>query len=219
MSNRRNKLAYAVASVLAGTGFTAVAVAQETGIENIEEVVVTAQQRTQSLQEVPIAMQVVDSDLINDVAAENLGDLNGFVPGLVVSAASPTQPRYQIRGIQTGDFGVGTDSAVGVYVDGVYSARSGASLLAFNDIERVEVLKGPQGTLFGRNSAAGAVSIVTRQPVNEFDALVKLRYGDDDKRYAEGMLNTPITDSLALRINGVWNQSDGWIKDAATGKN
>ena len=132
--------------------------------EEIEEIIVTAQRRTQSLQDVPIAMQVVDSTLIEDVAAENLGDLNGFVPGLVVSGDSPTQPRYQIRGIQTGDFGVGTDPAVGVYVDGIYAARSGASLLAFNDVERIEVLKGPQGTLFGRNSAAGAISIVTRQP-------------------------------------------------------
>ena len=155
---------------------------------------------------------------MTDVAAEDLGDLNGFVPGLVVSSDSPTQPRYQIRGIQTGDFGVGTDPAVGVYVDGIYAARSGASLLAFNDIERIEVLKGPQGTLFGRNSAAGAISIVTRQPANEFGALVRLRFGEYGKQYYEGMLNAPITDSLALRINGVYNKSDGWMKDAATGK-
>jgi len=218
MSNRRNRLAYAVATVLAGTGFATAAVAQEMTADGIEEIVVTAQQRTQSLQDVPIAMQVVDSDLINDVAAEDLGDLNGFVPGLVVSSDSPTQPRYQIRGIQTGDFGVGTDPAVGVYVDGIYAARSGASLLAFNDIERIEVLKGPQGTLFGRNSAAGAISIVTRQPANELDSLLRVRFGEYGKQYYEGMLNTPITDSVALRINGVYNKSDGWLKDAATGK-
>ena len=148
MSNRRNRLAYAVATVLAGTGFAAaapgIAVAQNADAERVEEILVTAQRRTQSLQDVPIAMQVVDSDLIADVAAEDLGDLSGFVPGLVVSSDSPTQPRYQIRGIQTGDFGVGTDPAVGVYVDGIYAARSGASLLAFNDIERIEVLKGPR---------------------------------------------------------------------------
>src|ERR1043165_1813125 len=118
MSNRRNKLAYAVASVLTGMGFAAatpgVAFAQE-GSDAIEEILVTAQRRTQSLQDVPIAMQVVDATLIKDVAAENLGDLNGFVPGLTVSDGSPTQPRYQIRGIQTSDFGVGTDPAVGVY--------------------------------------------------------------------------------------------------------
>ena len=223
MSNRRNRLAYAVATVLAGTGFAAVApgiaVAQDAGAEGIEEILVTAQRRTQSMQDVPIAMQVVDSALIADVAAENLGDLNGFVPGLVVSGDSPTQPRYQVRGIQTSDFGVGTDPAVGVYIDGIYAARSGASLLAFNDIERIEVLKGPQGTLFGRNSAAGAISIVTRQPANDFDSSLRVRFGEYGKQYYEGMINTPITDSVALRINGVYNKSDGWLKDAATGKN
>ncbi|MBB6091289.1 iron complex outermembrane receptor protein [Povalibacter uvarum] len=221
MNNRRNRLAYAVMTVLTGAGFAAttpgVVVAQETSNE-IEEILVTAQRRTQSLQDVPIAMQVVDSKLIDDVAAENLGDLNGFVPGLVISDGSPTQPRYEIRGIATDDFGIGTDPAVGVYVDGIYAARSGASLLAFNDIERIEVLKGPQGTLFGRNSAAGAISIVTRQPEDEFHSLLRVRVGQYGKQYYEGMLNTPIGDSLALRINGVYNKSDGWIQDAATGQ-
>ena len=156
---RRNELAYAIAKVLAGTGFAAllpdvVLAEQNDAPEAIEEITVSAQLRTQSLQDVPIAIQVVDRNLIADVAAENMSDLNGFVPGLVVSGDSPTQPRYQIRGIQTGDFGVGTDPAVGVYVDGIYAARSGASMTAFNDIDQIEVLKGPQGTLFGRNSAA-----------------------------------------------------------------
>lgn len=222
MSNSKNRLAYAVATVLTGTGFAAVApgvaLAQEAGGDSIEEILVTAQRRTQSLQDVPIAMQVVDSTLIKDVAAENLGDLNGFVPGLVVSDSSPTQPRYQIRGIQTSDFGVGTDPAVGVYVDGIYAARSGASLLAFNDVQRIEVLKGPQGTLFGRNSAAGAISIVTRQPEDELHSLLRVRVGEYGKQYYEGMLNTPIGDSVALRINGVYNKSDGWLEDAATGQ-
>ena len=216
MSNRKNPLAYAVATVLAGIA-PGVVWAQQAD-DALEEVLVTAQRRTQSLQDVPIAMQVVDSTLIKDVAAENIGDLNGFVPGLVVSDNSPTQPRYQIRGIQTGDFGVGTDPAVGVYVDGIYAARSGASLLAFNDVERIEVLKGPQGTLFGRNSAAGAISIVTHQPEDEFHSLLRARFGEHGKQYYEGMLNTPIGDSLALRANGVYNKSDGWLQDAATGQ-
>src|SRR5512145_2061101 len=194
MNNRRNGLACAVAATLAGGGMApGTASAQQADTvrrEGLEEIMVTAQRREQVLQDVPIAMQVVGNDLIADVAAEDLGDVAGFVPGLVVSSDSPTQPRYQIRGIQTGDFGVGTDPAVGVYVDGIYAARSGASLLAFNDIERIEVLKGPQGTLFGRNSAAGAISIVTRQPAQDFDALLKLRVGDYGKQYYEGMLNT-----------------------------
>jgi iron complex outermembrane receptor protein len=224
MNDRRSRLAYAVAAALAGTGLSvavpgAASAQQVTSIASgLEEVVVTAQRREQALQEVPITIQVVGNDLLNDVAAEDMGDLNGFVPGLVISSDSPTQPRYAIRGIQTGDFGVGTDSAVGVYVDGVYSARTGSSLLAFNDIERIEVLKGPQGTLFGRNSAAGAISIVTRQPADEFDAFLRLRLGEYDKTRVDGMVNVPLADNLALRVNGVWNQSDGWVKDAATGK-
>ncbi len=223
---RNRKLTRAIAAVLASNvAFAALvaprpAVAQETPAVSsaLEVVVVTAQRREQALQDVPIAIQVVGNDLLNDVAAEDMGDLNGFVPGLVVSSDSPTQPKYQIRGVQTSDFGVGTDSAVGVYVDGVYSARSGSSLLAFNDIERIEVLKGPQGTLFGRNSAAGAVSIVTRQPADEFDGLVKVRLGENNKRRIDGMVNVPLSDTVALRVNGVWNQSDGWVQDAATGK-
>ncbi len=221
MTYRRNKVAYAVHMVLAGTGLVAllpgVAMAEDAVAEEIEEIIVTAQLRSQSLQDVPIAMQVVDRQLIEDVAAEDMGDLNGFVPGLVVSGDSPTQPRYQIRGIQTGDFGVGTDPAVGVYVDGIYAARSGASMLAFNDIERIEVLKGPQGTLFGRNSAAGAISIVTTQPSHQFDSMLRVRAGEFGKQYFEGMINTPIGEHFAVRANGVFNKSDGWMQDAATG--
>jgi iron complex outermembrane receptor protein len=221
MSIRKNTLAHAIAQVLAGTGLAAVttgiAFAQEAETpEVLEEVTVSAQLRTQSLQDVPMAIQVVDKGLIADVAAENMSDLNGYVPGLVVSGDSPTQPRYQVRGIQTGDFGVGTDPAVGVYVDGIYSARTGASMLAFNDIERIEVLKGPQGTLFGRNSAAGAISIVTTQPKDGFDSLLRVRFGEYGKQYYEGMLNTPIGDDFALRVNGVYSKSDGWLQDATT---
>ena len=184
----------------------------------LEEVVVTAQRREQTLQEVPITIQVVGNELLDDIAAEDLGDLNGFVPGLVISSDSVTQPSFAIRGISTGDFGIGTDSAVGIYLDGVYSSRAGASLLALSDIERIEVLKGPQGTLFGRNSSAGAISIVTRKPVNEFDAYARLRIGEYNKVRVDGMVNVPLADDIALRVSGVWNQSDGWIEDTATGK-
>jgi iron complex outermembrane recepter protein len=219
MKHRSNRLAFAVAAALAAAAPGTASAQQVTSTASgLEEVIVTAQRREQVLQDVPIAIQVVGNELLNDVAAEDMGDLNGFVPGLVISSDSPTQPRYAIRGIQTGDFGVGTDSAVGVYVDGVYSSRTGSSLLAFNDIERIEVLKGPQGTLFGRNSAAGAIAIVTRQPVDEFDGFVRLRLGEYDKTRVDGMVNVPLADNLALRVNGVWNQGDGWVRDAATGE-
>ncbi len=215
-----------MAAACAGAGLVVAAptasVAQDAPVARraavLEQVLVTAQRREQAQQEVPISIQVVGTDLLDDVAADDLGDLSVFVPGLEVSSDSPTQPRYSIRGIGTNDFGVGTDPSVSVYVDGVYTARSGASLLAFNDIERIEVLKGPQGTLFGRNSAAGAISIATRQPADDFDAMLRLRVGEFDRRRVEGMVNAPLGPDFALRVNGVYNESDGWVQDAATGR-
>ena len=188
------------------------------GAETRDVIVVTAQQREQNLQEVPITLQVVTADDIAALAADNIGDIDVFVPGLQVSTSSPTQPRFEIRGIRTSDFGVGTDPAVGVYVDGVYAARSGASLLAFNDIERIEVLKGPQGTLFGRNSAAGAVSIITKKPSNEFELEAMARIGNFEKRRIEGLINIPVSDRFALRATGVFNTRDGLFTDADTGE-
>lgn len=181
-------------------------------------VTVTAQQREQNLQDVPITLQVIGADDIEKLAADDIGDIDVFIPGLNVSNGSPTQPRYSIRGISTSDFGVGTDPAVGIYVDGVYAARSGASLLAFNDVERIEVIKGPQGTLFGRNSAAGAVSVTTRKPGDQFEAEVGARVGEFNKRRVEGLVNIPISDTVAVRLNGVFNQRDGIFDDAVTGE-
>jgi len=182
------------------------------------EIIVTAQKRAQNVQDVPITLQVVGADTINQLAADDIGDLSVFVPGLSVSNSSPTQARYTIRGVSTSDFGVGTDPAVGVYVDGVYAARSGAGLLAFSDVARIEVLKGPQGTLFGRNSAAGAVSITTNQPSDAFEARIGVRVGEYEKRRVEAMINAPLTDTLSLRVNALTNQRDGWLTDGATGE-
>ena len=193
------------------------ALAQDEAMDE-DVIVVTAQQRAQSSQDVPISLQVMDSEFISSVAADDMGDLEAFVPGLDVSNGSPTQPRYSIRGITTSDFGVGTDPAVGIYVDGIYAARSGASLLAFNDIERIEVLKGPQGTLFGRNSAAGAVSIITREPSDELEGRVAVRLGSHNRVRTEAMINIPITDTLAVRANFLDNSADGWLTDAVTGE-
>ncbi len=203
---------FASLAAIAGPALVTPALAQT------DEIVVTAQLREQSLQEVPIAVQVVDDQQIRDLAADNIADIAAFIPGLNVSAGSPTQPRYSIRGVQTDDFGVGTDPAVGVYIDGVYSGRSGAAVLEFNDIERVEVLKGPQGTLFGRNAAAGAVSVVTKKPSQEFEASLYGRGGNYGKWRTEGLLNVPLGDSLAIRVNGLSNYRHGLFKDAASGE-
>ena len=207
--------------VVLGTGGTAWAQSTPQGEQdatNLDTIVVTAQSRQQELQDVPIALQVVDQQLLDDVAADNLGDIDAFVPGLVVDAVQPTQPSFRLRGVETSDFGIGTDPAVGVFVDGVYGGRGGGVLLPFVDVERIEVLKGPQGTLFGRNTAAGAISLVTRRPQNETEARLRLRLGNYGKQYADAMWNIPTSDNSALRFNALFNHSDGWFQDGATGK-
>jgi iron complex outermembrane receptor protein len=186
--------------------------------DSLGEIVVTAQRREQRLQDVPIAVQVLSTDAIQKHAADDIGDMQKWVPGLVVTSDSPTQPHYGLRGIVSSDFGVGTDPQVGVYVDGVYAARSGASFLAFDDVERIEVLKGPQGTLLGRSSAAGAISIVTKKPTDEYEGSLDLRFGNEGKERYEGMLNVPLAAGMAMRFNFVANRADGFLTDAVTGQ-
>lgn len=187
-------------------------------IFTLDEIIVTAQKREQNLQDVPISVTAFSRDFIDVVGAESMGDLDIFTPGLGVGDSQTTQPNFTIRGIGSSDFGVGTEPAVGIYVDGVYSARSGAALIFFSDIERVEVLKGPQGTLFGRNTAAGAISIITNKPGDKFEGKLHFRVGNNGKRRIEVMENIPLSDELFIRFNGLFNQGDGYLTDAATGK-
>ena len=182
--------------------------ADPTQIETLGKITVTAQSRSQEMQEVPIPLQIVTAQQVDKLAATDLSKMDIFVPGLVVSAEQPTQPSYQMRGIQTSDFGIGTESAVGVYVDGVYAARSGGALLAFNDIARIEVLKGPQGTLFGRNAAAGAISIVTNEPGDQFEGKARVRFGNYGRRYGDALLNVPLNDTMAVRVSVLDNRRE-----------
>jgi iron complex outermembrane receptor protein len=183
----------------------------------LDDIIVTAQKREQSLQDVPISITAFNAESISALGAQSVGDLDTFTPGLSINDSSVTQPSYTIRGVSTDDFGIGTDPAVGIFIDGVYSARSGAALIFFNDIERVEVLKGPQGTLFGRNTSAGAISIITRKPVDKLEAAATVRIGNYGKHRIDAMVNAPITDTLFLRVNGVYNKRNGYLTDAVTG--
>jgi len=194
-----------------------VADAKDKSIE-LGNITVTAQSRTQEAQSVPIAVQIVTQKQIDALAATDLSRMNGYVPGLYVDGSQPTQPIFSLRGISNSDFGIGTDSPVGIYEDGVYTGKTGGSLLTFNDIERIEVLKGPQGTLFGRNSAGGAISIVTKDPVDAYEADAMVRLGNYGTRYGTGLLNLPLGQDLAFRFSFVDNQSNGWLRDGATGE-
>jgi iron complex outermembrane receptor protein len=186
--------------------------------DQLAPIIVTAQARIQTERDVPIAMQVVSAQQIEDLGAENLSDINGYVPGLYINGSQPTQPIFFLRGIGSGDFGIGTDSPVGVYVNGIYTGKTGGSLMDFNDVERVEVLKGPQGTLFGRNSAAGAISITTNEPTQDIDAEAMARYGRFNTVVLHGVLNLPLSDTAAVRLSAVSDRSDGWVTNETNGE-
>ncbi len=186
-------------------------------VVELSTITVTAQRRTEQSQDVPIALQVVTSQQIDKLQATDLASMDGYVPGLSVSGEQPTQPNFSLRGINVSDFGIGTDSPIGIYEDGVYAGKTGGALLMFNDVQRVEVLKGPQGTLFGRNSAAGAISVATNAPTDEWEGDAKARFGNYGEQYYEAMVNAPLGPDLAGRITFVDNRSDGWLRDAATG--
>jgi len=207
---RPTALALAAALVAAGA-------AQAQEVQSLGVVQVTGQSRVQQLQDVPITMSVVGADTIKSVGAVNMGGLDGLLPGLSVDSTQATQPQFSIRGLGSGDFGIGTDAPVGIYMNGVYAGKTGGALLNFNDVKRIELLKGPQGTLFGRNAAAGAISIITNEPSSQREASGLLRLGNQGMYHAEALYNAPINDSTAFRFTGVREHKDGWQKNVYDG--
>ena len=204
---------HAIAVALAG-----VACANAAGQEADPVVVVTAQSRTQQIRNVPIAMQTLSGDALQDIGATNLAEADVFVPGLAIETSQSTRPAIFLRGVGTQDFGIGTDSPVGIYTDGVYTGKTGGSLLNFNDVKRVEVLKGPQGTLFGRNAAAGAIAVVSNDPSGQREASALVRVGTRGALHAQGLVNLPLSDRLAVRISAVNQQDDGWAHNTYNGR-
>ena len=204
----------ALATTVAAMGVPDVCRAQD----DMAVVTVTAQSRRQEIQNVPIAVQTLSGDALKDVGVVNLAGMAAFVPGLSVDPLQSTRPLIFLRGVGTQDYGIGTDSPVGIYTDGVYVGKTGGSLLNFNDVKRIEVLKGPQGTLFGRNAAAGVISIVTNDPVERLEASGLVRVGTRGAVHTELLYNTPLAEGLALRISAIDQHDNGWVRNTFNGQ-
>jgi len=176
--------------------------------EAVEEVVVTAQKRAQDVQDVPISVTALTNDFIQQTGSTSLLQLGRFVPNLSLNQVTDSRSTViRIRGIGSASSNAGIDPAVGVFLDGIYQGRTGlASSLDLADVERVEVLRGPQGTLFGKNTAAGAISIVTKRPkLNERDAFFETVLGTYADHQIRGTVNIPVVeDRLAVRLTGYW---------------
>jgi iron complex outermembrane receptor protein len=186
----------------------------------LDDVTVTAQKRVQSLQDTPISMEVFNSEKLELRGIEGLNELATQVPNMTVEPF-PTHNatlRIFIRGVGPTDAQLTQDPAVGVYIDGIYIARAVGLALDIADLERIEVLRGPQGTLYGRNTTGGAVNLVTRRPATGvFSMTHKLTVGERGQLYGRSSVNVPFGDDIAVKLAVLGHERDGYIDNAGAG--
>jgi len=195
--------------------------AQSRGSSLIEEVVVTARKREESLQDAPLAVTALTAEQLDFRGLSDIENLDQFTPNLVLKTSptysNVTNAAAYIRGIGQNDFTPAIDPGVGMYVDGVYLGRSVGAILNLVDLERIEVLRGPQGTLFGRNTIGGAIVLYSKKPNEEFGGKVDLKYGKDNRINVRGTVNVPLTDNLFSRFSVASFSQDGYVKRVSDG--
>ena len=188
----------------------------------LEEIVVTAQRREQSLQETPVAVTALTSMELQNRGLTNAFDLANVVPNVTSMTSlggGSSHGQYFIRGLGLFDFIMTAEQAVGFYLDGVYIARSTGAALDLVDVERIEVLKGPQGTLFGRNTTAGAIQVITKSPAREFEVNGEVTVGERDRIDVKGNVSIPlIKDQLFLKVAAATFNQDGWSERVLSGE-
>jgi iron complex outermembrane receptor protein len=213
-----NKTINRGAFALLATTLTLPAIAQE-DVAIFEEIVVMATKREQTLQEVPVAVSVVSADVLNEAQVLDIKDLQTLVPSLRVSQLqSSANATFLIRGFGNGANNAGVEPSVGVFIDGVYRSRSAASLADFPNLERIEVIKGPQSTLFGKNASAGVINVVTAKPsLSGYSGSASFTYGDYDQIIVKGDITGPLSDTFAWSLSGNYNQRDGYFTNLETG--
>jgi iron complex outermembrane receptor protein len=182
------------------------------------EIVVTAQRRAERLQDIPASISALDSAALAKTGVLDITNIAPRVPGFYAGGFGTSRPQLYIRGIGTRQFDPGSESSVGVFVDESYLGRTGAVLGGLKDVERVEVLKGPQGTLYGRNTIGGAINVLTKRPTDELSAEIEGSYGNYDYTDIFGAVSGPIAgDALKGRI-AVWrSKRDGYVTNLTTG--
>jgi outer membrane receptor protein involved in Fe transport len=184
----------------------------------MEALVVTSQKRAQSIQEVPIAITAWEGAFLEEVNVQEFDSFASFVPGLEVQIQSPNNPGFVVRGITSDSGDSRIEPRVSVFQDGVSISKSRGSVVELFDMERIEVLKGPQGTLFGRGAQIGAVHLIQRKPTPNTEGEITVGTGSFDERFVRGFVNTPLVeDRLALRVSGILTQRDGFIDNLSGG--
>ncbi len=206
-------------AALCTTAMTTPAFAQDEAqeAESFDEnvIIVTATRRAQDVQDIPLAVTAVSPVQLERQGVVNVAQITNVSSSFSTSNAQLASGSVvlRIRGVGTTSNNIGFESAVGIFIDGAYQSRPGVALSEFVDVERVEVLRGPQGTLFGRNTSAGALNITNVRPdLNEFGGFANATYGNRDLMSVQGAVNVPIVeDNLALRVTGAYRQRDGYV--------
>ena len=184
-----------------------------------DEIIVTATRRNEALSDVPLAVSAVTGETMQNSGAVDIRGLNQVSPSLLVSSTSSEAGASvaRIRGVGTVGDNAGLESSVAVFIDGVYRSRTGTALTELGPVDRVEVLRGPQGTLFGRNASAGLIHVITAKPRFTREIYGEATLGNYDLRRVELGATGPVTDSIAARIDGIWMQRDGYLEDVIGG--
>ncbi len=191
-------------------------------VAQLGDIVVTARRRQENVQDVPIALTVIGNELLENTGTGNVGQLTQLVPSLQILSSNPRNTAITIRGLGA-SYGLandGLEQGVGVYIDQVYNARPATATLDFIDIDRIEVLRGPQGTLFGKNTTAGALNITTQAPTFTPEGVGEITIGDYGLRQIKGTVAGPLYgDTVAGRLSVVSNQRDGFLTNVTNGEN
>ena len=212
---QRTALAQAVAVALVVGAAPGAVLAQDGALE---EITVTATKRAESVMEVPLAITALSGESIRDLNLDNIKNLIYFTPGVTGSTKDSFLDFVSVRGIRTIDYGNGGDPSVSIYRNGLYQGRTGSAVVSMYDLERAEILRGPQGFLFGRNSVSGAMNLITAKPDLEASGgFVELDVGERGHGVLEAAINAPISDTFGLRLSGYHSEEDGYVKNLAGG--
>lgn len=212
--------AFAALSVPAYAQDATTAQQEEAAVVDDGEIIVTATRREQQLSDVPLAVSAVGAETLARSGASDIRQLNQLSPSLLVSSTSSEAAGggARIRGIGTVGDNPGLESSVATFVDGVYRNRAGVGLTELGAIDRIEVLRGPQGTLFGRNASAGLIHVITAKPSSDFGGSLEASYGNYDALRVVGGITGPVTDTISARLDGIYSKRDGFLTDVVSGR-
>lgn len=235
MGTNRSLAQQLKATLFAGTalpvlllGLATPAIAQDRGTpdqedpalasQRVSDIVVTANKREETLQDTPIAVSVVEAQEIERAEIQDLLDLQTLVPSLAIRQGQTSgNTNFFIRGFGNGQNAIGLEPSVGVFIDGVYRSRSAAAISDLPNLERVEVLRGPQSTLFGKNASVGVISVTTRKPSFERGGHIESSFGNYGLHRFEGYVTGPVTNTVAVALGGSINRRGGYVEDLGTG--